>query len=540
MSADMTEHDYDVAIVGYGPVGQTAAILLGLRGYRVGVFERRPALYPLPRAVHYDDEIARIFQAIGVAEQLADRVEPISLYEWRNAAGQTLMALDTRRHGPSGWPMGTMFSQPDLEAVLDRAAKALASVEVHQGWEVAQVVERDEQVTLELREGRTEGAAWVPTGGRARAVAHYVIGADGANSLVRDAMGVTVTDLGFTFDWLIADVVPGDPATLAGVNLQICDPARPTTMVSGGPGRRRWEWMLLPGETPEAVSDEGWVWSQLARHGVAPGNARLERFALYTFRARWADSWRRGRLLLAGDAAHQMPPFAGQGMCSGLRDAMSLAWRLDLHLAGRASAAALDAYTSERLAHLQQAIGISVELGKLICVADPAAAAVRDTHMLAARADESSAPPSPPSPTLGPGLLRPGDPAAGTLLPQGTVAVDGRVGRFDDLVGRGFVLLQTAPAALDAPDLRFFASIGGLVVHVTPQLDVDGTYREWLAGHESAAALVRPDFYVFGTAASPDQTPRLVRDLDAALTFPGGDQPARREPFRSAPGEVGA
>ena len=262
--------DYDIAIVGYGPVGQTAAILLGRRGWRVGVFERWPELYPRPRAVHYDDEVARVFQRIGISQELEAITEPATTYEWQNAAGQTLLVLDQRKPGPSGWPASTMFSQPELERLLDSTAKEVHTVEVRQGWEVADVEDTGEEVRLSLRRGQARGGGFEPTGETEEVTASYVIGCDGANSLVRERMGTPVEDLGFAFDWLIADTVPRDPGLLAGVNLQRCDPRRPTTLVSGGPGRRRWEWMLLPGETPEQVENERFVMERLASPASAP------------------------------------------------------------------------------------------------------------------------------------------------------------------------------------------------------------------------------------------------------------------------------
>ncbi len=308
---------FDVAIVGYGPVGQMTAILLGRLGHRVGVFERWPSLYPRPRAVHFDDEIARVFQHAGISEELGAITEPASTYEWRNADGRTLLLLDRREPGPCGWPAATMFTQPQLESLLDRTAKLAPSVEVRQGWEVTEVLDRGDHVRLAVRAGGDAGASWSPSGEELEVVADYVIGCDGANSVVRAGMGTDVHDLGFAFDWLIADTVPCDPGLLAGVNLQLCDPARPTTMVSGGPGRRRWEWMLLPGETREEVEELGFVWAMLERSGVSAEEVTLERHAVYTFRARWAERWREGRILLAGDAAHLMPRSPGRECARG-------------------------------------------------------------------------------------------------------------------------------------------------------------------------------------------------------------------------------
>ena len=517
-----TSAHVDVAIVGYGPVGQLAAILLGAAGHRVAVFERWPEPYPLPRAVHYDHEIARIFQLAGVAERLAPISERASGYEWRNAAGETLLLMDWMPEGRSGWPTATMFSEPLLERELDAAARDTPGVTVYRGWDVDGVIDSADHVTVSAGAGQLNRSAWVPTGGRAEVTARFVIGADGANSFVRRTMGVENEDLGFAFDWLIADTIPADPALLAGVNRQICDPERPTTMVSGGPGRRRWEWMLLPGETTAQILDEDddVVWGLLARSGVGRQDVTLERSAVYSFRARWAQRWRRGRLLLAGDAAHLMPPFAGQGMCSGLRDVANLAWRLDLILRNRAGDALLDDYSTERIGHVRHAIQASVALGAIICVSDPAAAAARDQEMLAAAAHPELAPPPPPEARLGPGTLAGDDPTAGTLFPQGRVRVNGVTGRCDDVVGRGFVLYARDADPHDLLDdaaRSTLTALGGRCAHVTDAMDVGGVYRRWFETRDVSATLVRPDFYVFGSVADATRAGELVADLRARL-----------------------
>ncbi len=503
---------YDVALVGFGPVGQLLAILLGQRGWHVVALERWPGAYPLPRAVHFDHEIARVLQAAGVADRLAGRTEIAPIYEWRNAAGEVLLRFGREKGtGFSGWPDSNMFSQPDLERILEARARELASVSVKRSCEVVGLHETGDAVELETRDSSVV---------RAR----FVVGCDGANSTVRQVLGTHVSDLGFAFDWLVVDLIPRVARVWDPLNWQLCDPARPTTLVSGGPRRRRFEFMRLPHETLEGLNQPETAWRLLEPWGFTPANAELERHAVYTFRARWADAWRAGRVLLAGDAAHQMPPFAGQGMCSGLRDAANLAWKLDLVLAGRAPDALLDSYESERLAHVRALIDLSVALGRVICVADPEAAAARDAQMIAAARVNGVASPR-PLPPLGPGLLLAGSPCAGELFPQDQVRVGERTGLFDDVVGRGFALVCSAcdPRSVLDPELAaFFASLGGVSAHVArdgPVVDLSGRYAKWFEAAGAEVALQRPDFAVFGTAPQASGANTLVRALSDRLKY---------------------
>jgi 3-(3-hydroxy-phenyl)propionate hydroxylase len=280
--------------------------------------------------------------------------------------------------------------------------------------------------------------------------------------------------------------------------------------------------MRLPHEAIDELNSEASAWRLLGPWGVHPGNAKLERHAVYRFRARWADRWRNGRALLAGDAAHQMPPFAGQGMCAGLRDAANLAWKLDLVLRGLASEALLDSYMSERAPHVAAMIQLSVELGRIICVADPAEAAARDLRMIG-QTQGRSAPIDAPLPPLGPGCFAEGTRAAGQLFAQDVVRHRGRTGRFDDVVGRGFALVSPAgdpSAALDPELAAWFTSLGGFAAHVAPGAPVDdlgGGYARWFEEHDAAVALMRPDFAVFGTAKDLAGAGALVRALRERL-----------------------
>jgi 2-polyprenyl-6-methoxyphenol hydroxylase-like FAD-dependent oxidoreductase/catechol 2,3-dioxygenase-like lactoylglutathione lyase family enzyme len=525
----MSEIICDVAIIGYGPTGQMLALLLGEKGYRVAVFERWPSHYPLPRAIVYDHEIARIFQAAGIAEALSSIVEPSGIYEWRNARGETLLRFDWSEQGVSGWQSNTMFSQPQLEAILNARVKSLPAVTVYQGWAVEHVEQTQGAVQLQVRKQAVTSSGELEPGQEHLSVrGQYVIGADGANSLLRQYMRTSLTDLGFLFDWLVVDIIPHEPRTWDPPNLQVCDPARPTTVVSGGKGRRRWEFMRLPEERVEDLNSAEMAWRLLAPWDITPENATLERHALYTFKARWADSWRDGRFLLAGDAAHLMPPFAGQGMGAGMRDAVNLAWKFDLVLSGRADESLLDTYTSERLPHVQSTIHFSVELGKIICISDAEAAAMRDAQMLAARQQSAQGGLTLPFFLPGPGIFLEGDPLAGHLFLQREVARSGQRGLFDDLVGRGFCLISMAgdPARHLAPDdLAFFTSIGGRIVALKSGvdkysgdvIDITGAYAEWFADNHCAVVLMRPDFAIYGTAPDLAGAVKLVRSLREQL-----------------------
>ena len=491
MSTAMSE-PVDVAIVGHGPVGNALAILLTQLGRTVTVLERWPEPYPLPRAVHFDHEVGRILQSCRIGVELRAISEPADIYEWRNETGTTLLRFGTPGDGPSGWPASSMFNQPALETLLDRRARELG-VDVRRGVEITAVDPASDRVTVTGADGTTISA-------------RYVVGCDGANSTVRTLTGLAVTDLGFFYDWLIVDVILDEPRVFDPLNLQICDPARPTTVVSGGPGRRRWEFMRLPHESLDELNDEARAWELLAPWDVHPANARLERHAVYTFNARYAEQWRAGRVLVAGDAAHLMPPFAGQGMCAGLRDAANLAWKLDLVLRGVAAEALLDTYQAERLPSARAAIDFSMELGRIICVPDPVEAAARDEAMATGVGDEPA--PAPGLPDITPGFIHPTAPHAGKQFVQG---IDGGR-RFDDVHGNGWrlVALGADVEGVDRDERDRFETIGGRVVVLA---DPDPSYVRWFAEHDTTWALQRPDFYLYGTAPTAAEATSLLADL---------------------------
>lgn len=518
----------DVAVIGYGPVGQVLSIMLAQRGWRVTVIERWPEPYPMPRAVGFDDEAARILATTGIGQFLDKVGENSRDYGWRNAAGETLVYMESAADGHCGWPQATAMYQPGLESTLITRGEDFPNLQVIRGHEVMELEDHGDHVDIVAED--TDANEHTLT-------ARWVIGCDGANSFVRECMETSLTDLGFFYDWLICDVVLHEPRAFQPNNLQICDPARPRTAVSAGPGHRRFEFMRLPGESIDELKKTETLWRMLAMFDIGPEDATLERHAVYTFQARWAGQWRAGRLLLAGDSAHLMPPFAGQGMCSGFRDVANLSWKLDLVLRGLADERLLDTYTAERRAHVQNAITTSVKLGKVICVTDPVAAADRDAIMLAGRerSGVTALPMSTPIP-LSEGLLHrtaEGTPIrpAGALTPQARVASGDRTGPFDDVVGIGFVLLASLDPRplLDAGQREFLEGLGTRIVHVLPHgtapesldadtvVDIEDRYLPYLAGAGATALLIRPDFNAFGAAEQADDVGPLVDELRRQL-----------------------
>lgn len=514
-------------IVGYGPVGQLLSVLLAQGGTEVTVLERWPRPYPLPRAVAFDGESARILAAAGLGERVGAFGEPSGDYRWLDADGEELMHYEAYGPGLSGWPDSTSMYQPGLEEALTARGAELPSLRVIRGYRA-----------VGLRSPGGDGATTVEAAGqegeRLAVTADWVVGCDGANSFVRANMDADFVDLGFRHDWLICDIAPRTPRTYRPNNLQVCDPARPRTAVSAGPGHRRWEFMKLDSETPEDLDKPDTVWRLLGECGVHPEDAVLERHAVYTFEARHARHWRAGRLLLAGDAAHLMPPFAAQGMSSGFRDAANLAWKLRLVLSGRADEGLLDTYTDERREHVRHAIGMSVSLGRIICQTDPETAREQAELMKALRRRSPGTAGQPSAvAALKDGFLHQGGAEAdtgGELTPQGRVSAGARTGLFDEVVGTGFVLLSArAPGdLLTAGDNALLASLGVRTVWVRPAgtvcpagtdmvADTGNVYLPYLSGKGAVAALVRPDFYLYGAASDGPALRVLLEEMAARL-----------------------
>jgi 3-(3-hydroxy-phenyl)propionate hydroxylase len=534
---------FDVTVVGFGPTGATLANLLGRDGLRTLVVERAPEIYTLPRAVHFDHEVMRIFQSLGLAERILPHTGPLTANEFRNADGKLILCFalgDTITS--QGWRIDYLFHQPSLERVLREGACEHDSVEVRLGQELTKLEEDADGVTLTVRDA---------VDGRERTLrTRFLVGCDGASSQTRQLAGLTTEDLAFDEPWLVVDATVARPLEEIGfprVVLQHCDPRRPTTVIPVIDPYVRWEFMLLPGEGLEMQEPERM--RALIADWVDPDEVEVIRSAVYRFHALVGERWRTRRVFVAGDAAHQMPPFLGQGMCAGVRDAANLAWKLRLVLAGHAGDALLDTYQAERAAHVRFVIKLAVELGRIICTQDPEVARVRDERLLAGRGPGGAGGSTPMTPPELPGLMdgmlepEPRHPLAGKLALQARVRDGaGREGLLDDVVGTGFTLLWRDGAAALVGDARAlleridgrqvcFGGAGNAAdASVMTLDDVESAYSEWFAQHGATAVLVRPDHAVFGVATKDRSANALLKNLASALTGTRSPRPERGTP----------
>jgi 3-(3-hydroxy-phenyl)propionate hydroxylase len=532
----MDEIEFDAVIAGYGPTGQALASLLSLRGHRVAVFEKFPTLYGLPRLCTVDGETARIIQAAGDVDRAFRVSSWCRKYDLEDIEGELITSMDWSGLHICGYPGRISFYQPDVEDTMDAACRERGA-EINQAWEVTGFEQDESGVSVTVRH-RDMGYGSKSEVEERTVRARYLIGADGAKSAVRELANIEREDFGFRDAFLSVDCekVGEVPKKLdRGVAITICDPGRTIAFIPIGSNRFRFEFLVNPDDDHSSllVPEIGYDFLEQA-WGLTKDQVRIYRQVIYPFEGKLAKPWRQQRVLLAGDAVHLMPPFLGQGACSGMRDSINLAWKLDLVLRGICGDELLDTYELERSPHARVLIQGSIALGQVACERDPEAARLRDEAYRS-----GNVPPPPDDPTLLDGILHRGPdgelgPLTAQLIEQGIVRYEGETGRFDDLVGWGFHLIgmEFDPREqLDDEQLAFLESIHCKVVQVTndPEidgavLDLDRTYEAISKDADGATVFFsRPDFSIFGAGFEPEDVPKLVDDLREQLRIQVGD-----------------
>ncbi|WP_197411957.1 bifunctional 3-(3-hydroxy-phenyl)propionate/3-hydroxycinnamic acid hydroxylase [Sphingopyxis sp. H050] len=521
----------DVAIVGFGPAGEVLASTLGEAGFKVLVVERWPQPYPLPRLTTLDGECCRVVQATsadvdkGFSESCVQ-----DAVNFTDAEGVPIMrVLYPGEIG--GWPARLSIFQPDFEAGIAEKVETMPSVEVRRGWEAQEIVQDETGVALKI--ARYDDAKMEATDEVETVRAKYLVGTDGARSFVRQKLDLPVKDFNLHERWLNFDAELKRPLPEHFNKLVIfMDPKRPHMYMPIGQRYLRLEFRVMEDETDEQVTVPEVAWDFLTRqHGLGPDDVRIMRQIVYHYHSRIAEKWSDGRVFIAGDAAHTMPPYMGQGGCAAIRDGRNLGWKLVEVLSGRSPATLLDTYQVERQPHVTTIVMGSDMLSRVVNIVDPVAAENRNMGM---RKDGDRRPPDLPSLTAGILYRGAGDEVAlpaGLATPQGTLRRGARWSRGDEILGTWFqiwsrrdlsdVLDDGSRTWLEANNVGIAVFDDENSAHYAQ--DCDGTYGAFLDKHGVDVVVVRPDFFAFGGVAHADIN-TLIADLARQLGAGAGGQ----------------
>jgi 3-(3-hydroxy-phenyl)propionate hydroxylase len=527
--------DADVAIVGYGPTGLIAASLLARAGISVVVLEKDKDLYSRARAVTVNDWTLRILQELDVAERVKEDMDVMSTASWKTYDGKLVFQL---RQKPDvlGHPTAMMIYQPEMEAVVRERATQYSLLDVRFGHSFTDLEQDADGVTVHARDD--EGRA-------SRLRVRYVVGADGGSSPVRESLGLAMIGTTRPRRWVVIDGEVLDPWPGCDELVFWSDPVRPVVDIPLAKGNHRWEIPLAPGETDADYDSLDTIWERLRALGVTESQVRIKGYAFYSHHLRHLEGWRRGRVVLIGDAAHLMPPWAGQGMQSGMRDAHNLAWKLAAVCRGSADVDLLDTVESERWQHVSLLTDMTVRLGMFIEADRRAVVTIRNTvgpwvrHLpgwnrvlqpsnATNRFEEGWV-------TGTPGRRN----ALGRMIPQPSVFDrQGSEHLFDDLVGEGFVVLgrDVDPRAAMTPtqaaawtdlgaSFRTLRSSFSTRDGVDDVIDHTGLLTRWMSRYRAGVVVVRPDRFVAATDVTGLDVPPARGNLEpGSRSFPVPDR----------------
>lgn len=541
------EAEYDVAVIGYGPTGVTAANLLGAAGLRVVVLERDAEIYARARAISTDEEVMRIWQRIGLADRLKQDMLADRPLDFVDARGRAFLSAHPTPRG-HGHPPQMFLYQPALEQVLRDGVARHPDVEVWLRHECLRLRQDADGVELTVVGTADDSVR--------RLRARYVIAADGGSSLTRAQLNVGYEGRTYEDRWVVIDTRMLKPWPDHDRLRFRCDPARPAVDCPTPLGHHRWEFPILPGDDERHLTTDEAIHAMVSRYGIGPDQIEILRATVYSHHVRFAARFRVGRVFLAGDAAHAMPPWIGQGMAAGVRDVANLCWKLEAVLRGELPESVLDSYEAERKPHVKEVTRRAVFVGRIITDRRLAVTRVRDAVLpllnrvpgvagrlqdsnwipVAHYADGFRDRPRTKSPGItfgrrasGTGTVRAGtsrtEPARtgtrrtrasrttapGHQIPQPWVtAADGTRVRLDDVLGGRWLLLHGAlPTPQSEWERAGVPSLTVLPAGSNPTegavVDCDGVLRAWLTRHRATTLALRPDAYVY--AAAPTGTP---------------------------------
>jgi 3-(3-hydroxy-phenyl)propionate hydroxylase len=492
-----TSDTYDVAVIGYGPTGATAANLLGQLGLKVVVIERDPDVYNRARAISTDEEVMRIWQSIGLADRLQEDMLPDRPLNFVDANGVPFIDLKVCPRG-AGHPPQQFLYQPAVDQVLRDGVERFQGVDVLLEHECLRVHPKGDAVELMLAD--------LSTGTFKRLHASFVIAADGGSSPTRGQLGVGYTGRTYTERWVVIDTKVLKEWDAHDRLRFHCNPARPTVDCPTPLGHHRWEYPARAGEEDEELLRDDAIWKVLSDQGITPEHVRILRAVIYSHHVRVADRWRVGRVFLAGDAAHAMPPWIGQGMSAGVRDAANLCWKLAAVVSGRAPESLLDSYQDERKPHVTEVTRRACFAGRMITERNRVIAAARNhlvrtltrAPVLARRLERMT---WIPDARYANGFFATAHHrATGWQIPQPWITdAAGAPVRLDDVLAGQWAILHTGctPAGATA-----WTALGVNVI----QID-EPSLVEWLRHRKAAAAVLRPDGFIYAAAGSGQPLP---------------------------------